>query len=503
MYDLIVIGGGPAGVTAALRGRELGARVLLVERSDRLGGTGTHDGCAPVRVLARTARLMRDSEHFGAYGLVGHEPEVDFTALMARVRETIDRLEAKKTLVGHLERTGVTVTLNAGNAHFIDPHTLAGEDGRQWQAETFIIAAGGHPRRLIFPGSELALTHSGIWSLPSLPSSVVVVGGSATGCQLASIFDELGSEVTLMERGTRLLKREDPVISSVIAEAFLEEEMTLILGLQEIHCLERADGRLRLVYTVGGETRRLMTDAVILAAGWPANSELLNLPAAGVQTERGYIVVDDHLRTTAPHIFAAGDVNGRMMLVQSASYQARIAAENAILGAGQRYRHHIVPHGGFTDPEYASVGLTEEEARAVEKDCLVTVVPYTDLDRAVIDSRTVGACKLIVSQQSHRVLGVHIAGEQALESIQLVAAGMAADMWVEQLAELELAYPTYTAVVGLAARRVVWALGLMPMSSDWQALAKPIAAEWERSEEESVPGRPLVGSVRAPEPSLP
>ena len=120
-----------------------------------------------------------------------------------------------------------------------------------------------------------------------------------------------------------------------------------------------------------------------MASGWPGNADALNLAVAGVKNERGYVDVDDYLRTSAPHIFAAGDINGRMMLVQSAGYEARIAAENAVLGAGQPYTHQIVPHGGFTDPEYASVGLTEDQARADEPECLVAVAPYADLDRAV------------------------------------------------------------------------------------------------------------------------
>jgi pyruvate/2-oxoglutarate dehydrogenase complex dihydrolipoamide dehydrogenase (E3) component len=157
----------------------------------------------------------------------------------------------------------------------------------------------------------------------------------------------------------------------------------------------------------------LEVEAVLAAAGWPGNADSLNLGAAGVASERGYVIVDDHLQTSAPHIFAAGDINGRMMLVQSASYEARIAAENAILGVGQPNRHQVVPQGGFTDPEYASVGLTEEQARAAE-----------------------GGCR-----------------------------GMAAGMWVEQLAELELAYPTYTAIVGLAARHLVRELGVMPLAA--------------------------------------
>jgi dihydrolipoamide dehydrogenase len=201
-----------------------------------------------------------------------------------------------------------------------------------------------------------------------------------------------------------------------------------------------------------------------------------------VASDRGYVIVDDYLQTSAPHIFAAGDINGRMMLVQSASYEARIAAENAVLGIGQPNRHQIVPHGGFTDPEYASVGLTEEQARAHGAGYLVAVVPYADLDRAVIDGRTEGFCKLIVSPETHRILGAHIVGEQALEAIQLIAAGMAAGIWVEQLAELELAYPTYTAIVGLAARRLVRDLGVMPLAPQWRSVGQGHAAEWERSE---------------------
>jgi pyruvate/2-oxoglutarate dehydrogenase complex dihydrolipoamide dehydrogenase (E3) component len=167
--------------------------------------------------------------------------------------------------------------------------------------------------------------------------------------------------------------------------------------------------------------------------------------------------------------------------VQSGSYDGRIAAENAVLGVGQPYRHIIVPHGGFTDPEYGSVGLTEEKAREADMDIVTAEVTYDDLDRAVIDGHTEGVCKLVVSQETHRILGAHIVGEQALESIQLVAAGMAADMWVEQLAELELAYPTYTAVVGLAARQIMLKLGVLPLAPQWRALKKP-HAEWERSQ---------------------
>jgi dihydrolipoamide dehydrogenase len=170
------------------------------------------------------------------------------------------------------------------------------------------------------------------------------------------------------------------------------------------------------------------------------------------------------------------------MLVQSASYGARVAAENAVLGEDQAYAEKVVPHGGFTDPEYGSVGLTEEEARS-RHTCITAVIPYADLDRAVIDGRPEGFCKLIASRETHRILGAHVMGEQALEVVQIVAAGMTSGIKVDHFAQLELAYPTYAAVVGLAARKLANDLGTVPMASEWRALARPQAAEWERRDE--------------------
>ena len=483
-YDVLVIGGGPAGVTAALRARELGATVALVERSE-LGGTCTHEGCVPTRVLAKAARLMREAEHFDEYGLLGEPPSVNPDLLLSRVRQTIDKLHEKKQLLAHLQRAGVAVFAEAGQAQFADEFTIVLADNTRLQAHKFILCAGGRPRHLPIPGAEHTQTPVDIWSLEKLPRSMAIIGAAATGCQLASIFAAFGTDVWLLERGGRILDKEDALTSEVVAGAFRRRGIGVIDGIDGIDRIEKKREGLRLFYIHEGAVRPLDIEAVLVAAGWPGNADSLNLGAAGVASDRGYVLVDDHLQTSAPHIFAAGDINGRMMLVQSASYEARIAAENAVLGVGQPNRHQIVPHGGFTDPEYASVGLTEEQARTVDGGYLMAVVPYADLDRAVIDERTEGVCKLIVSAETHRILGAHIVGEQALEAIQLIAAGMAADMWVEQLAELELAYPTYTAIVGLAARQLVRKLGVMPLAAEWRALGKAHAAEWERSEIQS------------------
>src|ERR671933_993849 len=464
MYEVVVIGGGPAGVTAALRARELGAEVALVERGN-MGGTCTNDGCVPTRVLARAARLVRDAEQFARYGLEGEPPEVDFVRLLSRAQRVVYEVQEKKQLRGQLEAAGVRVFDRAGDARFLDARTLVLGDGENLQGEKFVLCAGGHARRLPFPGGEHALTHSDVWAMKGLPQSVAVVGGAATGCQLASVFAAFGSRVWLLDVAPRILGAEDEVVSLGVAEAFERRGIEIITGIGGIERMEKADGLLRLFYTEDGEAHTLAAEAIVVAVGWPGNVEALNLEAAGVEVERGHIQVDDALRTSAPHVFAAGDITGRMMLVQSATYEGNLAAEQTVLGGEHGYRHTIVPHGGFTDPEYGSVGLTETESRA--SDCVVAVVPYAELDRGVIDGHTEGFCKLVVERSSRRILGAHIVGEQAVEVVQIVATAMRAGMPVEQLADVEFAYPTFTSIVGLAARRILRELGLVAVSPRW------------------------------------
>ncbi len=479
IYQLIVIGGGPAGSTAALRARELGASVALIERA-AMGGTCTNDGCVPTRVLARAARLMANASQYPDYGMAAPLPELDFQRLLARTQAIVYEIHEKKQLIGHLDASGVAVYAGVGEAAFVDPHIIALPDGRQLRGERFILAAGGRARRLDFPGEELALTHSDIWRLQALPRSVAIVGGAATGCQLAAIFDAFGSQVTILDVAPRILAAEDSLVAQVMTDAFGRRGIAVATGIGGIERIERAGKELALVYRQGSEVQTVMAEAVVLSTGWLGNLDGLNLAAAGVQTDGRYVLADATCRTSAPHIFAAGDIDGRMMLVQSAGYEARIAAENAVLGGSGRKEYQIVPHGGFTNPEYASVGPTEEQARQ-QRNVAVAVVPYADLDRAVIDGRTEGFCKLIVDRETHRLVGAHVVGEQALEIVHVAAAGMAADMRVEQLAELQIAYPTFTAVLGLAARRIAAELGVTPLTPEWRTLGRA-PAEWERSD---------------------
>ena len=459
--DVVILGGGPAGVTAALRARELGANVTLIERT-RIGGTSINDGPAPVRTLARAARLARDAGSWSTFGLHGAPPEIDLAGVIANASRVANYAHEKKHLAESVRARGIELIEGAGPARLLDLHRVSLPDGRTWQGERIILTVGGHGRKLSISGGELALTHSDIWSLRQLPSRVAIIGGAATGCQLASIFQDFGCDVTIIEMAERINPTADRDISLALAAAFQEQGMTIIIG-AATEGIERNGSGFEINYRQGERAGSIFVDAVFCAAGWPGNIEALDTSAVGITTERGYVAVNAYLQTSVPHIYAAGDINGRSMLVQSAIYEGNLAAENAVLGPHRRFTHEIVPSGSFTDPEYASVGLTEEQARE-RYECAVAVVRYDNLLRPVADGHPDGFCKLIADARQRYILGAHVLGEYSVEVIQMVAACMAGGIRIEQVAELQLAYPTFTEAVGLAARKLVRELGAVPLA---------------------------------------
>ncbi|MEM9952193.1 MAG: NAD(P)/FAD-dependent oxidoreductase [Chloroflexota bacterium] len=481
MYDLVVLGGGPAGVTAALRARELGAEVALIERN-RLGGTCTNDGCVPTRALAKAARLMRDSEQFSKYGLnLASPPTIDFQRVLERTKEVVSEVHQKKQLEEHLTEVGITVYNAAGNTKFIDSHTVQTETLGQVQGDKFVLCVGGHARQLPFAGAEHALTSSSVWDMTQAPQSVVIIGAGATGCQFASVFEDFGAKVTILDIAPRILITEDQAVSDEISKQFERRGIDVQSGITGVQGITKEQNGYRIAYTdADGNPQAMTVDAVLASVGWPGNVDHLGLDKASVETNRTYIKVNDYLQTSAEHIYAAGDITGRSMLVQSAGYQARIAVENALLTYRQAAKERLVPHGGFTDPEYGGVGLTEADAR-LHYDVVTATVGYADLDRAVIDDRKVGFCKLIADRRTDRVLGAHVVGEHAVEIVSTVSAGMMGNLHVHQLADLELAYPTFVAIIGLAARQISRERGSINVHPEWRELKEVQGAEWELS----------------------
>jgi pyruvate/2-oxoglutarate dehydrogenase complex dihydrolipoamide dehydrogenase (E3) component len=453
-FDVVVVGAGPAGVAAGVRAGELGARVAVVE-AGQVGGTCVNSGCVPTRVLARTARLLRDARDAGRYGVEVGAPRLRWERTVARVREVVAHVSAGKDSAAVLAEAGVTL-LREGKARFTGPHELRLEgSGRVLEAGAVLLCVGGHARRLPVPGTELTTTAEHLLDLPAVPATAVVIGSGNTGVQVATVLAAFGTQVTVLETMDRLIPAADHDISRVLATAFAEQGITVRTGIDGITAVEEAGGRRRVRWSAGGQTHALEADAVVVSIGWPGAVEDLGLEQAGVRTERGTIPVNAYLQTNVPHVYAAGDVDGRAQLVQAAESEGVAAATNAVLGPTRSVPHGLLPWGGFTDPDIAGVGLTEAEARGRDPHCLVATVTYSELERARIDGRETGFLKLIADRRRSLLLGAHAAGEGAVEVIQAVTTAMAAGVDVATLARVEFAYPTYTAIVGAAAARLL------------------------------------------------
>ncbi|MGH8471055.1 MAG: FAD-dependent oxidoreductase [Gammaproteobacteria bacterium] len=291
MLDVVVIGAGPAGVVAALRAADLGAQTGLVTR-DEFGGMAANDGPVPVRTLAHAARLIRDARQLGLYGIAVSDPVLEYPRLLARVREVVDDVRTHSAFRGQIDSLGVTVYERAGAARFADPHSIETESGLRLEAEKVIICTGGVSRRLSVPGFELTATHSDAWGLTFVPPSMLVIGGGATGAQVASIFNAFGSRVQLFQAGPRILPTEDEDVSAAVAAALRESGIVMRENFGEIESFEKTPSGVRMVFSKGGDRGSAEAALAVVAVGWVANTAGLSLATAGVEIDhRGFVRV--------------------------------------------------------------------------------------------------------------------------------------------------------------------------------------------------------------------
>ncbi len=453
-FDVLVIGAGPAGATAALKASSLGARVALVDKR-RTGGTCTNTGCVPTRVLAITARLLRDIRGAEAYGIKVSEPQLEWKTTVAKVRQVVSEIQNVKRVQDKLRDAGGQLFLE-GAASFLDSHRVKlADSGRELSAKKIILCVGGKARRPPIPGVEFAITPEEIVELESVPKSVVIVGSGYTGVQVTTIMNAFGAHVTLLETAPNILPPADADVARALREGFERQGVRVVTGISGIEKIElEPDGLKRLTFSNQGVQHSISAQAVILAVGWPAALEGMGLEQIGLETERGFIKINSYLQTNFDHIFVAGDANGRDMLVQGANFEAEVAAENAVRDTKLEFDRHSLPSGGFTDPDHAGVGLTEAQARDSALDCVVAVARYSDLERAIVDSRTAGFLKLI-ADSTGRIIGANGTGENAVEVMQAVATAMSAGATAATLASVRFAYPTYTAIIGEVARKLL------------------------------------------------
>ena len=465
MTDVLVVGAGPAGVAAALRAADLGARTALVTGGE-FGGMAANDGPVPVRALAHAARLLRDARQLDQYGITVGEPVLDYSRLLGRVREIVRDVRTNSSLRHQIESAGVTIHERVGMARFVDPHTIETSAGLRLHADKIIICTGGASRRLPIPGFELTSTHSDAWSLTSVPPSMLVVGAGATGMQVASIFNAFDSQVQLFEAGPRILATEDADISTAAAAALRRSGIAVHEAFGVIERFEKTATGVRMIFTRDGRRFDAEATLVIVAVGWVAETSELNVAAAGIElNQRKFVKVDEYLRTSTPHIFAAGDITGHLMLVPQAIHGGWLAATNAVKGPTVPLVDLVSPMGSFTEPEYAQAGLTEAKAREAH-DIVTSIVHFDVTTRTMIDGRTFGFCKLITDRRTCKVIGCHVIGERAVDIAEVAAIAIAAGMRVDDLAQIPLAYPTYGGILALAA---VMSAGQLGLSVGWQA----------------------------------
>lgn len=431
-YDMIVIGGGAAGLTAAGMSALLGARTALVEK-DRLGGDCTWTGCIPSKTLLRAGRvayLMRTADRFG---LAAAEPQVDFRRVMDHVRETRRQIYEAADAPPHLEKLGVEVI--AGNAQFVDDHTVEA-GSRRLTSRFFVIATGSRPRTGEF--AETPLTNETIFELQRQPKRLVIMGAGPVGIEMAQAFQRLGSAVTVVAAEDRILPRDDEAHARQL-QNILEREGVTFVRRQKVAKLEKRDGVLAAILENGAA---VPCDAALAAMGREPVTGGLRLGNAGVDADKTGIPVDSRCRTSQRHIFAAGDVTGRFQFTHMAEHMAKIAVTNAILRWPKKLDYRRVVWSTFTEPELAHLGESEEQLHKQNRKFDVFRFAFSELDRAVTDNKLEGEVKVFAGR-SGRILGASILGTHAGELITEYALAMRHGIRLGQIADTIHPYPTY------------------------------------------------------------
>jgi pyruvate/2-oxoglutarate dehydrogenase complex dihydrolipoamide dehydrogenase (E3) component len=423
-WDLLVVGGGTAGLVGARTAASFGASVLLVER-DRTGGDCLHTGCVPSKALLAAAAAAADARAAVRLGVRVTGVEVDFTAVMAHVKGAIATIEPVDS-ADALRAAGVAV--RHATARFTGPGT-ADVGGEPVAFRRALVATGSDPLVPPVPGlaEAGALTSDTVWDLAELPGRLVVLGGGSIGCELGQAFARLGSAVTVVEAAPRLLTGEDPDAAALVAAALRRDGVAVRTGAPVV-AADRGG-----VVLDGGE--RIDADALLVALGRAPDTRGLGLDAAGVALdERGHVRVDAALRTANPRVWAAGDVTGHPPFTHLAGVHGSTAAANAVLGLRRRAELTAVPRVTYTSPEVAAVGARDGHR--------VRTVDHAEVDRAVAEDRTEGFTRLVLDRRG-RVRGATVVGPRAGEALAELTLAVAKGLRARDLAGVVHPYPTY------------------------------------------------------------
>jgi len=434
-WDLLVVGGGTAGLVAAKTAAGFGVSVLLVER-DRIGGDCLWTGCVPSKALLSAAHAAHGARTATQYGIGVEQVTVDFPAVMAHVHQAIAAIEPTDSPAA-MRAAGVSAA--HGSAQFTSSNAVAVE-GVPVTFRQALVATGAAPVMPPIPGLAEAdpLTNESVFGLTQLPGRLLVLGGGSIGCELGQAFARLGSHVTIVEAAERLLIREDPDAAELVTRALSGDGAQLRTGVAMTAV--RRDGSAWVAVLADGS--EIGFDTVLVAVGRRPRTSHLGLEAAGVELdERGYVRVDARLRTTNPRIWAAGDLTGHPQFTHTAGVHGTLAASNAVLGLRRRVDVASIPRVTFTQPEVAAVGVSLEKARALG--LTVRTVEHVEVDRAIAEQQTAGFSRLVLDGKG-RVVGATIVGPRAGESLAEAVLAARHGLRARDIAAATHAYPTYS-----------------------------------------------------------
>jgi len=437
-YDIGVIGGGAAGLTLAAGAARLGAKVLLVDKSKRLGGDCLHYGCVPSKTLLHVAKVYHQSRTMERLGLPTFHGSVDFAKIGEHIQSVIRKIEPHDSPERFM-RLGVTVSQCL--PEFQDEHTVC-LDGRNVTARFWTLTTGSEPAIPDIPGlSDVPfLTNKTIFSLQQLPEHLVVLGAGPVALEMSQAFSRLGSRVSVIQRNDQILSREDADLAHLVQEQLEVEGVRFHLetAVQEIR---KTEAQLTLKLVSGGRENALSATHVLVATGRKANVEGLGLERIAVRASDHGVQVDDRLRCNGRNIFAAGDVTGRYQFTHAAAYEAGIVLANTVFRIPRKADYTAMPWCTYTDPELASIGLNEKRAQAAGKNYVVWEEDLTSNDRAITTGEATGKVKLLLDRRE-RPLGVQICGPQAGEMLGMWAYAFSGKIGLSRLAGAIFPYPT-------------------------------------------------------------
>ena len=434
--DIVVIGGGPAGYVAAIHAAHLGAKAALVEK-DRLGGTCLNRGCIPTKALARSAEVLLETRQAKDFGIEAHTIRIDFPGIMAHKSKSVNQLVSG---VEQLMKAN-KIRVCRGPGRILSPH-LIGVNDEEIVTRKVIIATGSESTPLPVTGGDLpgVLTTDDILELTELPESLVVIGGSHVGVEFASIFNALGTKVTIVKRRPLRLEPVDEEIGRRFAQTLQRRGVEVIIG-AAVKAIEKKGAVLRVLWDTPEGEQGVDGRVVLMATGRAPYTGGLDLSGIGIQMDGKAIRVNEYLETSIKDVYAIGDVLGKNMLAHVASYEGEVAVENA-LGRSREADYRAVPNCVFCHPEIAGVGITEKEASEGSIPYKVSKFPFAACGRAVAMGQTAGMAKMICRAGDGVVLGMHIMGPHASDLIAEGALAIRLGLTAEDIVHTIHAHPT-------------------------------------------------------------